>query len=712
MKDFNLNKLNVLKELKLNNKASQGNPSGEMAKLQKNVLMQAGLAMLTIVLTIVILFAVTSAWYTNIIQTGGLVFNVQSWGFKGEVTLENDPVAIAPGDEGDIYLTAKNEDSDIIEINVNVEKTIFHEEMKKRLFFYADTQASRNGETMERVYINSEEDYTYTVFGNGTITLSEQVNNAPKLKWHWVYDMLGYYVLGTPVKEEDETVTGMTVKEYLRPIEYDYESAVFNLVGAETQAEGEDSVIRSFELVSIEGKTVAEFLEEITSADGYEGILKLESAKEGVYYPVSIDAETGEGVYLYLCTYTEIEMATKWDTDAGEIAYTLAIDPDADVDTSRISHEATINISAQKSEIVPTEAATAEDLKEKIEEAAASGTSAVIKLTDNVDLGNATLSIPEGANVMIDLGGKTITSSVTKTGNEKTAVIEAKPESSLTLMNGTVDVGEGSNIDYAVKTIGAEVVMNDVDITNSVYGVYVGDNLDNNTKDSVIYINKCDIDASTVAVFVSGNGTASERRTSVVIEDSTLKSDIYALCGNGTTSRWGTDIQVIRSKLNATDGVCVYHPQGESDLTLTSCTLNGAMGIAIKGGNVTSIKTDITATGAEFTDEFKYTGSGFNGTNDAIYIETNYNYDINLVVKGGTINSRYNYALRILPDESNVNIDVYNGVFISGTEEFVFNENWLAESSYFETVSEGKTVNVMAPAETETETETGTDIFN
>ena len=44
---------------------------------EKNIFMQIGLAFLTIVLTVVILFAMTSAWYTNIAQTSGLVFEVE-----------------------------------------------------------------------------------------------------------------------------------------------------------------------------------------------------------------------------------------------------------------------------------------------------------------------------------------------------------------------------------------------------------------------------------------------------------------------------------------------------------------------------------------------------------------------------------------------------------------------------------------------------------
>ena len=72
--------------------------SPELNKIQKNIYRQAALAGLTVVLTIVILFAMTSAWYTNIVQTSGLVFEAEPWGFDGTITVENDPIQAAPGD--------------------------------------------------------------------------------------------------------------------------------------------------------------------------------------------------------------------------------------------------------------------------------------------------------------------------------------------------------------------------------------------------------------------------------------------------------------------------------------------------------------------------------------------------------------------------------------------------------------------------------------
>ena len=660
-----------MKELKLNNKASKGAPSGELAKLQKSILMQASLALLTIVLTVVILFAVTSAWYTNIVQTGGLVFNVESWGFKGEVIIDETPITVAPGDSGAIYLTAQNENEDIIELNVNVQKTKFHSEMQKRLFFYVDAQTTRNGETMERVYVNSEEDYTYTLFGKGSLTLTEDVANAPRLKWHWVYDLLGYYVLGTQL--EDGTVK---VKEYLRPIEYDLDSATFSIVG-------EDGDLQ-VELITVDGTTtVAQFLTELSEKDGYEGTLSFEegtAANAGVYYEISAPDSDGCGIYAYLCTYSEIETATDWDTETGELAYTAANNPEStEIDTSQIIHEADINISAQKSYIEPTAVSSAEDLQNAID----SGNTAVLSLENDISI-TKMLTIPEGSDVTIDLNGKTITR------EENTTSIEAKPGSSLTFINTSEERGKivstaQNATNAAIRTIGAELNMNGIDIEGFGYGVFVGDSLNNNTADSTVRMVDCKItNVPVCAVFIYGNGAASEQKTQIVIESCTLESDGIVLCGNGSTSatdaRWGTDIQVLNSTLISNSlegGAAVYHPQKNSTLTIYKSTLSGYTGVVVKGGSVNIINSTVTGNG-ETANPAAFTGSGFADTADAIYIETNYGFPISVEIDCGTnmVTSINGKSLQVYEESaSQVKINIISGIFDENLPEKYINSN-------------------------------------
>ena len=154
-----------------------------MYQVQKNIYRQASLALLTVVLTIVILFAMTSAWYTNIVQTSGLFFEAESWGFEGEINVSRDNILASPGDDGLVHLEVQNGSDQIAAISVNISKDSMEEKMQKRMFFYVDEPMVRNDETMSRVYINELESYTYTLFHSGKLTLTDKIHNAPQLKW-------------------------------------------------------------------------------------------------------------------------------------------------------------------------------------------------------------------------------------------------------------------------------------------------------------------------------------------------------------------------------------------------------------------------------------------------------------------------------------------------------------------------------------------------
>jgi hypothetical protein len=79
--------------------------AGVLRVLRRNVILQAALALLTIALTIVLVFSLTAAWYTNVVRTGGLGFQAEAWEFDGEIQLLNqNTIAASPGDEGVISL--------------------------------------------------------------------------------------------------------------------------------------------------------------------------------------------------------------------------------------------------------------------------------------------------------------------------------------------------------------------------------------------------------------------------------------------------------------------------------------------------------------------------------------------------------------------------------------------------------------------------------
>ena len=646
MKKFKLSKIPFPNDLKINKNFFSNENSGEIAKLNKNIFMQIGLAFLTIVLTVVILFAMTSAWYTNIAQTSGLVFEVEPWGFDGEIITSEKSVEAGPGDNGIIHLEAENNSDNIIDISVNVSKNEMLPEMQKRLFFYVETNSVREGEKMERVYVNNHEGYTYTVFNQSSLTLTEKVSNAPKLKWQWVYDVLGYYVLGTA--NSDESVT---VEEYLRPIEYDYDKATF--AKTTTTVDGEEKEV--YKILTVDGETtLTEFLAEVFASDGYGGTVP-SKVSTGKFYPVEVDGD-GHGVYAYLCSYSDIEMATKYDTNLGNLAQKKAEGNGLSVaEELLLTHKAKLNVSAQKNAAPAVSIGSAETLKEIID----SGEFNYVQLSSNIDV--ETLVIPDGANIMIDLNGKTIE------GSGKN-VIDAEPGSSVTMVNGTISGPETAN---AVNAVGAEVNMSNINISGMHYGVYVGDSTEDNAIDSTVRIVGSTINTKSCAVFVSGNGLASEQKTTVVIENSTLMSDGIVISGNGTTTgngRWGTDINIIDSYIignKGTVGAGIYQPQKDSTVTIYHSTVSAYTAVAIKAGSVKIIDSTIEGTGAY--NEPAFGNSGFSDTGDAVYIETGYGHDISLEIDENSVFKHFDarsLSLRVFKEDAPfVKVNIISGEF-------------------------------------------------
>lgn len=677
-----------------------------LLKVRKRIYRQALLALLTIVLTVVILFAMTSAWYTNIVQTGGLTFEAEAWGFDGKITVQEGSVRAAPGDDGVVHLTVNNNSDAISAISVNVTKDEMDEEMQKRLFFYVDAHMNRSGETMERVYLNKFEGFTYNVFSNGQLTLTEQVSNAPVIKWQWVYDVLGYYVLAKPyeiervfeISNEDGTTatkmvktTVMDIQEYLRPIEYDFDEA--------TTVISTDEEAVSMEISTVDGKTHPEvFLQQLSKRDGYEGEIEHEDKLAfGNYYKVDVD-ENGYGVYAYLCNYTDIMLATDYDTELGELARKKARGEELKAEEEALlSNTATLTLSAQKNEGNTINVNTLGALRSAVE----LGTANIIQLSSNITLAEGeTLTIPANARVMLDLNGHTIT-------NMDGTAIKAEPGSSLTMINGVIFndtqlATAESPKTYGIYSVGAEVVMSKMEIRNFQYGIYVGDYEKNNELDSRVYMETCRVDAKSYAAFICGNGVLSEQKSQLIIEkNSVLRSSGIVVTGSGDSAgngKWGTDIQIIDSMIEAElnddqiYGGGIYHPQKNSTLTVFSSTVKGYNGITVKGGNVSIVDSNIVGLGNY--QEPKVEGNGYTDTGDAVYVETSYGYEIRLEIGTGSILTHMHKdskSLRIFKeDATNVSVQIESGTFDEPQPV-----EFLVETSATRTV-DGKTIVVPA----------------
>lgn len=641
------------KYLRKTKKTNNAVSSPALIRARRNVVWQAGLAIITVILTIVIIFAMTSAWYTNIVETSGLVFEAEAWGFDGQITIAEKSIQAAPGDEGSIQLEVVNSSESMTSVGISASKSRMAEEMQKRLFFYVETQSVRNGETMDRVYLNSMSSYTYTLFSKSKLSLTEQTHNDAPVKWQWVYDMLGYYVLGTMT--EDGSFHAM---EYLRPIEYDYDKATFDYV---SDADGKVHL----ELKTVDGvTTVEEFLAQLSKTDGYANDISTQPTNG--YYPVEVD-EFHHGVYVYLCSYTDVEMATRYDTDLGRQA------AEKDAENPMPTYPVTLTVSAQKNDEDVYYVTTLSQLNS----AMALFQGGTIQLTEDISLENEKIVIPTGAKLIVDLNQNTISADA--------RAIEAQPGSSVIFLNGEI-VGSGQA--EGIYAVGAEVTLNKVNISNFVDAISVGDHTDGNTLDSKVRIVDCTFSGKDSAVYISGNGLASGQKTQLIVEGSELSSDAMVIWGNGDTNgngRWGTDIQIIDSTLTSNEdyeGAAIFHPQKDSTLTIYDSTLSGFTGIAIKGGTVSvqGSRIDGLGEGTDFDDKGNPNAnpSGFADTGDAIYIETNYGYDISLKIddaeildeNGGkttvtsVISSPHGQSLRVWEaDAANVSVKIYAGEF-------------------------------------------------
>ena len=630
------------------NKVAESKSASALRSAQQRIFWQIGLVLVTVVLTIVIVFTMTSAWYTNVVQTSGMVIQAESWGFEGEIEVDESVIVASPGDEGAISLKVNNTNETTTAVSVAVSKArIADSEMQKRLYFYVDTQMTRNGEVMEQVYLNTQDSYTYTLFGGQTLALTEEMHSDVPLKWQWVYDVLGYYVLGTWSNERDS----LTEMEYLRPIEYDYDEATTTF----RTEEGE----LLMELGTVDGETtVDEFLVEFSRKDGYSGTIDPNQKKGNGYYPVAVD-ENGYGVYAYLCTYTDIELATQYDTNLAQ----ASVDAEKEGGSPQ-TYEIQLMLSAQKHDEDVVHVNSVEGLNTALELETAN----VVQLSGDISVtSEESLVIPAGKQITLDLNGHSI---ISQSGDR---AVSAKPGSNLTMRNGKVQGAGDTN--YGVHSVGAKVTMSQVEISGFQYGVYTSDNNDGNTQESTVRLVDCQIDGSICAVFVAGNGTASEQMTQVVIENCKLSSDNIVLSGNGNVAgdgRWGTDIQIINSELIGNPeklSAGIYHPQKNSNLTIYNSDISAYTAIALKGGNVQIIGSRVTGTGAAPVGEINPSGSGFVDTGDAVYIEANYDYPVRLEIRAdekqnldSVLESKNSRSLRVYPeDASHVQVILYSG---------------------------------------------------
>lgn len=601
---------------------------------------QALLVLAVLTVLGVLLYSLTTAWYTNVAETTELVFETENWGFEGQVKTLDTGLLLAPGQSACAALSVTNDGEQINQITVTVDKSSMPEELQKRIYFYVPAEAKESDKTADRVYLSTYGGYSYRVMPKSTLLLTADSAADAPVRCEWVYDLLGYYVYGT-LDKDNKLITAKQIAEhkredveapvYIRPVEYDYDKAIF----------------QDDKLLTVDGNKVDDFVKDLLAADGYKNADTI--TKVGDYYAVNTTGTSGTeqtGLWLYLCTQPEIKAATELDTCIGTYRYLLEQKDEQDRSIPLTEEQtkeyedvaallggakATIQIAGQNLRTSIADVTEAESLT------AALTRGESVRLARDMTLGEA-ITIPADKDVIIDLNGKQLTTNVVGQ-----PVLEGAPGSSITVLNGTIN---GGSRDTAVQLVGSSAAFSGVTIQGRLLIDDKNESNENGTV-SVVRLSNCTL--KTVGdeqggVHVFGNGAASSSRTVLLVEDCTIESTFAGILGNGSDDCYGTDIQVLNSTVK---GECagIYQPQRGSRLLVQNSTVEGMTGIAVKGGTVTIRNCIVNGTGEKDVvpteERVKASRNDWLDTGAGVYVEANYDWaeEIAMTIAGSTISS-------------------------------------------------------------------------
>lgn len=588
-----------------------------VSEAKKRIYKQAGLALTAILVTVALLFAMSTAWYSNVLEAGSLTFQAEKWELNADHVSSNGNVVAQPGARGILPVSYKNTSDSIVNAYVNVSKEQMEVPLQKRIYFYTETpytverkgnvEGESNKETVARRYLTNSTAAPYTVLSMGQLTMSDDFCTVDTpIYWEWVYDLLGYYVRLEP------TGDGSVIeKEYLRPIVYDYDKATFDENG---------------NLATVDGKHMDHFLQDITAEDGYlnkfvESNFTTDSKTGAKYYTVDNDNQNTLGYYtaIRLLTKQEIAEANLWDTEHAGASFI---------------NNVKITITGEAANVDMINVGTTEELTKALQ----SENGGYIRLSGNLEL-TENITVSAKKPVILDLNGATLTGGAA--GGDLFTVGKGRE---LTVINGTIKNSAGNKTLFGVNN--GKLTVSNVTATaegESQWGIYIQDNNRTTAQDgdSIVYITHSTISTGQPTVMVIGNNTTTAQKTRCVIENSTLTSGYVTVCGNGQTVSGGTAIE-IKDSIITGKYAAVYHPQDNSTLHAENSTFTGYTGIAVKGGTVYLDNCVVTGS-ATATLAGAFNNNGFTDTGAAVYLEAGYERD-NIAVYITGENSRITAA--------------------------------------------------------------------
>lgn len=436
----------------------------DISALKRRIVRQGVLTVLALVMTLLLVFTGAVAWYTNVAQVQELTVQTDAWGFSGTVTLNGDTasragavLAAAPGSDTPLSLGMTNTGDAPAEAFVTVDKSGLDVELQKRLYFYVDAAqtvqpqavASAEGETAQtpaeetvaEAWLHGGNPYAYTLLPKDRVD-TEKTEGVAQLRCRWVYDLTGYYFTGNvaPVLDRNTgilTAGEVTEKAYLRPVEYDYDTAQFDESGA---------------LTTVGEQTLADFLTGLAGTDGYPLVPDAEKPIRGAdgsqFYLVQESSEENANVYLRLYGRTEIEAASDLDTAMANTAASGA----ENAELPKLTGTVKISVTGQQVRRADRTVSGAAELMAAL---AALQPAERIVLTEDIQLTTEQTLTVADSDVTIELGGHTLTM-------QKPIVVTG---GTLYLSNGKVACPGGSTA--AIQLKGGSVLLDGVTAQNA-----------------------------------------------------------------------------------------------------------------------------------------------------------------------------------------------------------------------------------------------------
>lgn len=582
-----------------------------VSEAKKRIYKQAGLALTAILVTVALLFAMSTAWYSNVLEAGSLTFQAEKWELNADHVSSNGNVVAQPGARGILPVSYKNTSDSIVNAYVNVSKEQMEVQLQKRIYFYTETPytvgSGENAETVARCYLTNSTAAPYTVLSMGQLTMSDDFCTVDTpINWEWVYDLLGYYVRLEPTNDGS-----VIEKEYLRPIVYDYDKATFDENG---------------NLATVDGEYFEKFLLKLSETDGYLNNFTAGTEKYAgtdgasvTYYIVDKEVDAASFTAIRLLTKQEIAAANAWDTEHAGASFI---------------NNVKITITGETANVEMINVGTTEELTKALK----SENGGYIRLSGNLEL-TENITVSAKKPVILDLNGATLTGGAT--GGDLFTVGKGRE---LTVINGTIKNSAGNTTLFGVNN--GKLTVSNVTATaegESQWGICIQDNNKTTAQDgdSIVYITHSTISTGQPTVMVIGNNTTTAQKTRCVIENSTLTSGYVTVCGREETVSGGTAIE-IKDSIITGKYAAVYHPQDNSTLHAENSTFTGNTGIAVKGGTVYLDNCVVTGS-ATATLAGAFNNNGFTDTGAAVYLEAGYERD-NIAVYITGENSRITAA--------------------------------------------------------------------